>query len=102
MDIDTLTEEVVRRLMEKITHEQLALAAQAPAQDGPEQTGACAEGACKAGADAMTPSPKKQVITQIHAANIAPGSKITYPKGTIITPLARDTFKERGVSVEII
>jgi ethanolamine utilization cobalamin adenosyltransferase len=42
---------------------------------------------------------RKLVVTQDKAMNIAPGSKVAFPRGTVITPLAKDTLKERGICV---
>ena len=90
MDIDALTDEVMRRLLKKIRQEQNA----------PDALGCCG---VSSNDSSHSPDSKtgKQVITQDKAASVAPGSKVTYPKGTVITPLARDTFKERNVCVEL-
>jgi len=88
MDADAITEEVVRRLMEKIKKEQGT--GEVPAvSKGPPIDSSCQQ----------APEAKKLVITQEKAANISPGSKVSFPKGTIITPLARDIFRDRGVTV---
>ena len=90
MDIDALTDEVIRRLMEKIRQEQDAGTTAKPTQD------ILVASPCS-GASKTT----KQVITQEQAANTAPGSTVVFAKGSIITPLARDTFKERGICVKL-
>jgi len=89
MDIDTLTDEVMRRLMKKIQEEQATNAAPTLPEDTPGNPSGC-----------CAPKTGKLVVTQDKAASSAPGSIVTFPQGTIITPLARDTFKERGVRVE--
>jgi len=90
MDLDTLTDEVVRRLMIKIQQERDASpqAGSTAATSDTNPMSSC----CSA------PDGKKLVITDAQAAAIARGSQINFPKGTIITPLARDTFKDRGIS----
>ena len=88
MDIDTLTDEVMRRLMKKIREEQSAVP--------PEHIEASTQDA----SNCCSSTSGKLVITQDKAASIAPGSRMKFPQGTIITPLARDTFKERGVCIE--
>jgi len=89
MDVDALTDEVVRRLMDRIRQEQAA-------------DGLSGRDAGKEEADCCcTAQLEKQVITQIEAAQFAPGSKVAFCKGTIITPLAWDTLHERGVDVRI-
>jgi hypothetical protein len=89
MDIDTLTEEVMRRLLIKIREEQEAHALAKPLESPSDDSSCC-----------CAPATKKLVITQEKAANIAPNSKVTFPRGTVITPLARDTFKDRNVCIE--
>jgi len=146
MDIDKLTNEVVRRLLIKISQGEASARgvafteplAQAPgmalapgfsgavlgsaaagagagagagaavgagAVAGCGPAGAAAFGApFDAAADCGCPgaAAKKALITEDKAMNIAPGSKVTFPKGTIITPLAKDVLKDRKVCVELV
>jgi len=88
MDIEKLIDEVVRRLLLKIEQEQGKCCVDAT-------SGATAKAGCCSGGKSG-----KLVITQDKAAAVASGSKVVYPKGTLVTPLAKDVFKERGVCVE--
>jgi hypothetical protein len=86
MDIDKLTDEVVRRLLLKIREEQDIHPVAAV-------SGATIDGSrCE--------KTRKIVVTEDKAMNIAQGSRVTFPKGTIITPLAKDALKERGITIE--
>ena len=88
MDIDALADEVLRRLVSRIQEGQAADAAPKPRDETPDDS------SCS---DSKT---KKLLVTQEKAAGFAPGSKATFPQGTIITPLAYDTFMEHNVCVE--
>ena len=90
MDIEALTEEVMRRLLIRIQQEQNTCTAPRAPNAAPNSSVCCGD----------TKKTGKLVITQDKATSFAPGSKVTFPKGTIITPLARDALKERGVSFE--
>ncbi|MDR1422361.1 MAG: hypothetical protein LBI64_05810 [Coriobacteriales bacterium] len=104
MDIDRLTDEVVRRLLEKIRQEQAGKAGVAQNSDAVSAATALGKPAAtavgKPAACGATTTARRLVITQDKVANIAPRSKVRFPKGCVITPLAKDTLKERGISVE--
>ncbi|MCL1879215.1 MAG: hypothetical protein FWF71_01110 [Actinomycetia bacterium] len=121
MDIEALIEEVVCRLLEKIRQEQgqggdgvfagaaphtgaapiasvalpvfAAAAAPAAANAAPGVVGTAEGGGQGAKLE-------KALLTQDKAMAIAKGSKLLCPKGTIVTPLANDVLKERGVRIE--
>jgi len=80
----------------------VGLGANAAAVAGAAVAGAVALADCGCAGVAAGTSPKKVVITEDKAMNIAPGSKVAFPKGTIITPLAKDVFKDRQVCVELV
>ena len=92
MDIDKIVDEVVRRLMLMIEQEQGGTKSSVDVVSGATTV------VTPLGAQ---PKSKKRLITEVEAASVSPGSSICYPKGTIITPLAKDVFKQRKVTVEI-
>lgn len=92
MDIDKLIDEVVSRLMDKIRQEQTDATSSVTTFD--TVSGATVTPGCK-----KTSQHKKQLITETIAMGVAKHSQQSYPKGTIITPLARDVFKQRGVTI---
>lgn len=90
MDIDKLVDEVLRRLMILIEQEKAPATGAAP----DAVTGATTTLPCSAKAAA-----KKALITEAEALGALPGSTVSYPKGTLVTPLAKDAFRQRKVTV---
>ncbi len=90
MDIEKLVDEVVRRLMILIEKEQ---ARDVGSVDTVSGATTVAPRCSKAAAG------KKILVTEAEAMEIKQNSTVNYPKGTIITPLAKDVFKQRNVKV---
>ncbi|MDR0308924.1 MAG: hypothetical protein LBH87_03240 [Coriobacteriales bacterium] len=123
MDIERLTEEVIRRLLERIRQEEAykieeaigqvkACMTEVAASEAPQTVGespcccptvgnVVATGSSDTAGSSAEASSKKQLITEEKARQVPAGSKVIYPKGSIITPLAKDMFKERGVCFEL-
>lgn len=119
MDTEKLVEEVLRRLIKKIHAEQAenttctnagvasgdcsCCAADTTGTITDANTGAITDantGATLASDVCEMPLQKRQLVTESVAMRIAQHSQVRYPKGTVITPLAKDVLKQRSIVVE--
>lgn len=93
MDIEKIIDEVVRRLMVLIEEEKK--------KDADNTIDAVSGATIVAPRCSKAAAGRKTLVTEAEAMGIMKNATVHYPKGTIITPLAKDVFKQRGIIVTI-